>query len=45
MEVNTNTFIEEQENSNTIRKTLSHLNILSEFLITKGESRNNNLYY
>ena len=45
MEVNTNTFIDEQENSYTIRKTSSHLQILSEFLITKVESRNNNLYY
>lgn len=37
--VETSTFIEANENSNTIRKTLGHLNILREYFELKGETR------
>ncbi|XP_061196504.1 uncharacterized protein LOC133204775 [Saccostrea echinata] len=37
--VETSTFIEANENSNTLRKTMGHLNILREYFEIKGESR------
>ena len=36
--VNTNDFIEEQENQNTLKKTIYHLNILKDFLVSKGDN-------